>query len=214
MLSYLTAETGFLRAFGNRILLLILMCVLTRTGEASNGVSDAGVAKLSALGVTLSINSAIVAAFGPFVALLILVSLKLEADTLLIGREAVLEDASSLSRNIAPSRWVYLLFASPAASALYMALQVLLKLFPDDVGCEKWTWVQQLTDFSHVGGSPSIYCLGNVTKGNPWVYPPLQNYLNLICVAACCYLTYRIAVDWTKSRGGRSASPAKPPSGK
>lgn len=211
MLSYLTAETGFLRAFGNRILLLILMCVLTRTGEASSGASDAGVAKLSALGLTLSINSAIVAAFGPFVALLILISLKMEADTLLIGREAVLEDASKLSRTMAPSRWVYVLFAAPAASALYMALQVVLKLFPEDIGCEKWSWVQQFTEFSHVGGSPSIYCLGNVTKGNPWVYPPLQNYLYVICLGACCYLTYRICVDWPKSRGGRAGSLGKPP---
>jgi hypothetical protein len=52
MLSYLTAETSFLRAFGNRGLLLILMCVLARTGEASNEASDAGVAKLSALGLS------------------------------------------------------------------------------------------------------------------------------------------------------------------
>lgn len=206
MLSYLTAETGFLRSFGNRSLLLILMCVLTRTGEVSTGSPDAGIAKLSALGLTLAINSAVVAAFGPFVALLILISLKLEADTLLVGRETVLEDASNLSRNMAPSPWVYVLFAAPVGSAVYMALQVVLKLFPEDIGCEKWTWIQQFTDFSHIGGSPSIYCLGDVTKGNPWVYPPLQNYAYLGCIIVCSYLTYRISVDWPQSRGGRLGS--------
>jgi hypothetical protein len=50
-----------------------------------------------------------------------------------------------------------------------MSLQFLLKVFPADLGCEGWSWIRQLTDFSHQAGTPSIYCLGDLTKGTPWI---------------------------------------------
>jgi hypothetical protein len=113
----------------------------------------------------------------------------MEADTLGIAREVVLEEASALNLRIEISRWVYFLFAVPTIVAGYMTLQFVLKLFPGD-DCGKWSWVRQFTDFSHWSGAPSIYCLGDLTEGTPWIYAPIQTYFYVACVAACGYLTY------------------------
>jgi len=80
MLSYLNAETGFIRAFANRSLLLIFLCALTRGGDRFG--------KASALGVSLDLNPGLIVVFGPVLALLLLISLKIEADTLVVAREA------------------------------------------------------------------------------------------------------------------------------
>jgi hypothetical protein len=34
----------------------------------------------------------------------------------------------------------------------------------------------------------------------PWIYPPVQTYGYVACLAACFYLTYRIAWNWAKLR--------------
>src|SRR6266550_1302630 len=34
----------------------------------------------------------------------------------------------------------------------------------------------------------------------PWIYPPVQTYIYVACLAACFYLTYRIAINWAKLR--------------
>src|ERR1035437_6897101 len=161
MLSYLNAEANFMRAFGNRSLLLIFLCALTRT--ASPG-------KLSALGVSLDLSPGVIVLFGPPLALVFLISLKVEADVLFLARETVLEEASKLSRSAARvSRWVYLLFAVPLMASAFLTLQFILKLVPSKPGCDAWSWVQQLTDFSFQGGSASTYCIRDLTEGMPWI---------------------------------------------
>ena len=82
MLSYLNAETGFIRAFANRSLLLIFLCALSRGGDRFG--------KASAFGVSLDLNPGLIVVFGPVLALLLLISLKIEADTLVVAREVVL----------------------------------------------------------------------------------------------------------------------------
>lgn len=192
MLSYLNAEASFIRAYGNRCLLLILLCALTRTANPD---------KLSALGISLDMSPGIIVVFGPPLALLLLISLKIEADSLFVAREAVLEEASKLGRHAARvSRWVYLLFAVPFLASLFMTAQFLLKMVPSKPGCEGWSWLQHLTDFTFQGGSPSTYCIRNLTEGMPWIYPPIQTYLYVLCVVACAYLTWRIADAWPRSR--------------
>ena len=193
MLSYLTAETSFLRSFGNRSLLLVLLCALARTGE--------GFAKASALGLTLDINPALIVVCGPVLALLVLISLKLEADTLLLARQTGLEQAGNPGWPARISPWLYLLFIVPAASAAFLTFQFVLRLVPSKPGCEGWTWLKQLIDTSYQGGSASVFCIGNLKQGTPFIYPPAQSYFYLLCVAACAYLTYRIAIDWPKARG-------------
>lgn len=200
MLSYLTAESGFLRSFGNRSLLLLLMCVLIRTGDAGSHAGGS-VAKVSALGLSVDINPAVILSFGPFVALLIVVSLKMEADTLRIAREVVLKEASDIKMRIAINWWIYILFYTPTIVAAYMTLQFVFKLFPGD-DCANWIWWRQFYDF---GGweRPSIYCFGDIKKGTPYVYVPIQTWVYVGCVVACAYLTRRMVRDWTKSRGGQ-----------
>jgi hypothetical protein len=191
VLAYLTAETSFLRSFGNRSLLLLLLCALARTGESF--------AKASAVGLTLDINPALIVVFGPVLALILLVSLKLEADTLLLARETALEETASLQSEISP--WLYLLFIVPVASAAFMAVQFVLKLVPSKPGCEGWTLAKQFVDTTFQGGTASVYCIGNLKQGTPYIYPPGQTYFYVLCVAACAYLTWRIASDWPKARG-------------
>lgn len=201
MLSYLTAETSFVRAFGNRSLLLLLMCVLVRSGHA--------LPKASVIGLSIDLNPAVIAALGPIVALLLLIALKGEADTLLLAREAVLEEASELRRVGKVNRWLYALFVVPALACAYMSLQYILKLVPLNAKCQGWDWVKQLTDFTYQGGTPSIYCIGDLVDGTPWIYPPLQSYIYLACVLTCGYLTFRIIEDWRKERGGRPPGSTK-----
>ena len=87
MLSYMNAETGFIRAFGNRSLLLIFLCALTRGGDRFG--------KASALGVSLDLNPGLIVVFGPVLALLLLISLKIESDTLVVARGCPAKDEPS-----------------------------------------------------------------------------------------------------------------------
>jgi len=193
VLSYLTAENSFIRAFGNRSLLLLLLCAFTRTGES--------VAKASIIGVSVDVNPAVIAAFGPVLALLLVASLKLEADSLVLAREAVLDETSKSRHAFRTSSWLYILMFAPTGCAAFLALQFILKLVPETPGCAGWDWWRQLTDFSHTGGTPSVYCIGDLKKGAPWIYPPVETYLLLACVLGCAYLTYTIIHGWHMYRG-------------
>lgn len=193
MLSYLTAESSFIRSYGNRSLLLLLLCAFTRTGES--------VAKASIIGVSVDVNPAVIAAFGPVLAFLVVASLKLEADSLIIAREAVLDEAGKSRHAFRTSPWLYLLMLVPAGCAAFLALQFLLKLVPESPGCPEWNWWRQLTDFSFIGGTPSVYCIGDLKKGAPWIYPPIESWLLLACVLGSAYLTYTIIGGWRMYRG-------------
>src|SRR4051812_43902534 len=103
MLNYLSAEASFLRAFGNRSLLLIFLCALSRTGEK--------IANASVLGLSLSVSPGIIVVYGPLLTLFLLVGLKTESDSLWVAREAILSDASKLPTRARRPKWaVYLLF--------------------------------------------------------------------------------------------------------
>lgn len=188
MLSYLNAEASFIRAFGNRCLLLIFLCALTRTSTLG---------KVSALGVSLAISPGVIVVLGPPLALLFLVALKLEADVLLVARESVLEESAELNRRaVKVSPWVYLLFWVPTVAVAFLTLQFILKLFPTN--CNHWNWVKQFTDFSFWTGHSSTYCIRD--QEGPWIYPPIQTYFYFVCLAACAYLTREIARDWPRLR--------------
>ena len=64
-----------------------------------------------------------------------------------------------------------------------------------------YDWTRQFTDFSFQGGTPSMFCIRDVTDGMPWIYPPAQTYFYVACVAACIYLTYQIIRTWPQARG-------------
>jgi hypothetical protein len=194
MLSYLNSETGFIRAFGNRSLLLILLCALSRGGDRFG--------KASALGVSFDFNPGLIVVFGPVLALLLLISLKMESDTLLVAREVVLEKMNHLDPHATrASKWVYPLFIVPAAAATFLTVQFVLNVVPAaKPGCTGYVWTKKFTDFSLQGGTPSTYCIHNLTDGMPWIYSPLQTYGYIACVGACCYLTWLIAVSWAKLR--------------
>jgi hypothetical protein len=199
MLSYLNAETGFIRAVGNRSLLLIFLCALSRGDHLG---------KASALGVSLDLNPGLIVIFGPVLAVLFLISLKIESDTLLVAREFVLGKMSHLDPGATkPSRWVFLLFAVPCATATFMTVQFILNVVPAKPGCTGYVWTRKFTDFSFPAGSPSTYCIHNVTDGMPWIYPPLQTYGYVACLAACFYLTYLIARNWAKVRPSEVSEP-------
>ena len=187
MLSYLTAETGFIRTFGNRSLLLIFLCALTRTGD--------NLGHGSVLGLTFDLNPLALVLIGPFLALFILISLKMEADTLLTMREAILDEASKLPRRPRTSRWIYVLFAS-----VFLVVQYLIDVVPNK-SCETWKWPHHFFDFSFRAGTGSSFCIGSNINDSFWIYPPWQTYAYLIVIGVCALLTHRIASDWRKARG-------------
>jgi hypothetical protein len=100
-----------------------------RTGDAGGQAGSAG-PKVSALGLSIDINPAVLLWFGPFVALLLAVSLKMEADTLRIARAALLDESSKLKMRIKVSKWIIVLFYTPTLAAAYLTLQFVLRLFP------------------------------------------------------------------------------------
>jgi hypothetical protein len=71
---------------------------------------------------------------------------------------------------------------------------------PAKPGCAGYVWTRKFTDFSVQGGTPSTYCIHNLTDGMPWIYPPVQTYGYVACLAACFYLTYLIARNWVRVR--------------
>jgi hypothetical protein len=194
MLSYLNSETGFIRAFGNRSLLLIFLCALSRGGDRFG--------KASAVGVSFDFNPGLIVVFGPVLALLLLISLKMESDTLLVAREFVLDKMNHLDPHATKaSKWVYPLFIVPAAAASFLTVQFILNVVPaTKAGCAGYVWTRKFTDFSLQGGTPSTYCIHNLTDGMPWIYPPVQTYGYIACLGACFYLTWLIAVSWAKLR--------------
>jgi hypothetical protein len=201
MLSYLNAETSFIRAFGNRSLLLIFLCALSRGGDR--------LGKVSALGVSLDLSPGLITVCVPVLALLFLISLKLEADSLVVARETVLDEMSRLNQGAShASWWVLPLFAVPFATAAFMTVQFIVNVVPSKPGCTGYVWTRKFTDFSVQGGTPSTYCIHNLTDGMPWIYPPVQTYGYIVCLAACLYLTYLIAANWARVRPHQASEPA------
>ena len=194
MLAYLNNEVNFIRAYGNRSLLLIFLCALSRTG--------ANIAHASALGLTIDLNPGVIVIVGPILSILILISLKLESDTLTIAREAILDEFSELHGSAKKiSRLVGALFGVPAVASAFFLLQYVLKVARIDAngGCSTYKWQQHFIDWWGSPG-PSIYCIGDKTEGMPWIYPPWQTYVYVIIVIICSVLSYRIWSGWSRYR--------------
>jgi hypothetical protein len=200
MLSYLSMETAYIRVFGNRSLLLLFLCALSRTGDKLGNAS--------VLGLSLNINPGVIVVYGPLLIFLLLVALRSESDALLTAREVVLDEASELparARRIGLA--VYALFLAPVACAIFLVVQFFKAVIPSDESCDGFNRLRQFFDLSWIGGTPSIYCIQNVKDGMPWIYPPFQAYVYALILGASAYLTLAIARNWAKARG---AGPARP----
>lgn len=197
MSSYSTDETSFARAFGNRSLLLALLCMLARSGDKPGAGSF--------MGVPFAVSQGDIVMFGPLFALLVLASMKVEADALRAARSGVLQDAGARPAIQPASRWVGALFFVPTLAAAFLSIQSVTKLVPKDPGCAGFDWTRQFTDFSWQAGSPSVWCFRDVTEGMPWIYPPAQTYASIACVVACAVLSLKIAQSW---KAERVASPS------
>ena len=190
MLVYLNNEVNFLRAFGTRSLLLLFLCALSRSG--------AGIPHASALGLTIDINPGVIAIIGPLLSLLLLYSLKLEADSLRMARLSILKEFEDLH---AVARYkpgaIYLLFCVPTACAVFLFIQYILKVTLVSRTCGEWQW--HFIDWGSPFGA-SKYCIGDKTEGMPWIYPPWQTYAYILMIAAMGFLIYRLSKDWTRYR--------------
>ena len=195
MLSYLSAEATFIRAFGNRVLLLIFLCALTRT--ASDKAPS-----FSAFGLSVNLSPGLIAAYGPLLVLLLLVGLKSESDILYVSREAVLADAAKLPARVRRiNRAVYGLFWMPVVAAVFMIIQYYTNVVPDTPeGCN-FDRLRQFTGKNLNFGVTSLYCIRDIREGMPWIYPPVQIYLYAPILIGCIYLTWKIVRDWPKARG-------------
>ena len=79
-------------------------------------------------------------------------------------------------------------------------VQFFTELAPSDIGCTAWRWWDHLLSFSHLAGTPSTYCIRDIS-GGPWFYPPFQGYIYLAIVAYCVRLVWRISSTWSQLRG-------------
>lgn len=194
MLSYLSAETGFIRAFGNRVLLLIFLCALTRTGQ--------GVPKGSAFGISVDLNPGIIAVYGPLLVLLLLVGLKSESNILLVSREAVLAEASKLPARVRRvNRAIYALFCMPTIAAIFLVVQYYKNVVPDVPDPSAFDRTRQFFDFQFASGIGTVYCIRDLRDGMPWIYMPFQIYIYAAVLGCCVYLTMKIIKDWSRARG-------------
>lgn len=196
MQSYLSAESTFLRAFGNRCLLLLFLCALCRTGSTTG--------KASALGLSIDVSPGIIVILGPILAFLFLISLKLEADNLMVARHDLLNQ-NLRAPKIRVGWWLYGLFALPTATAVFLFWQYLMELVPaatasaPGADCNTFDRFRYFGDFG-LGGFPTKYCINDITAGMPWIYPPFQTYGYILIIAGCGYLTYLLCRDWSKYR--------------
>lgn len=196
MQSYLSAESTFLRAFGNRCLLLLFLCVLSRTGSTTG--------KASVLGLSIDVSPGTIVVLGPILALLFLISLKMEADNLMVARNDLLSQSQKTSRSRI-GWWPYGLFALPTAAAIFLFWQYFVNLVPARIAgaaaadCNTFNRLRYLGDFG-LGGFPTKYCINDITVGMPWIYPPYQTYGYIVILTTCGYLCYSICRDWTKYR--------------
>src|SRR5271167_2278450 len=120
MLPYISAENGFMRAFGNRSLLMLFLCVLTRSGDPAG--------KASAFGISVDISQGLIINLGPALALMFMASLKMEADNLLMVRNASLAELRSKHMKINPC--LYGLFFFPTVTVVFLIVQFYTNLVP------------------------------------------------------------------------------------
>lgn len=197
MLSYLSSETNFIKAYGNRTLLLIFLCALTRTAEKP--------ASASAFGLSINLNPGIIAVYGPLLALLLIIGLKAEADTLYIARQSILSEIAKLptsARRV--NRAIYALFCMPAITALFLVVQYYQEVVPVTTACTDFDRTRQFYDLAWLSGTGSMYCIRDLKDGMPWIYPPAQIYIYGLITAACLYLTWGIIRNWEKARSAKS----------
>ena len=103
--------------------------MLTRSGVPDDKAAGAGGAaeRVSVLGLSIDISPGIIVIFGPLLSLLVLLSLKMEADNLVVGRLSVLDDAQSVKPLFQRTELsVRVLFLAPLIALLFFFVQYLI----------------------------------------------------------------------------------------
>ena len=191
MLPYLTAENAFVRTLGNRCLLLLFLCALTRTGSA------AGTGSFQGISVQVSQGLLIVA--GPVLALFLLLASKLESDNLEVARREVAAACGAGARR-AGGILPHALFTIPTLAAAFLVVQFWTDLVPASVPCPGFDHMRFAYDASLQGGFASKLCIGDVTADMPWIYPPSQLYAYGAVLLGCAWLSVRLSHQWLRSR--------------
>lgn len=195
MPTYLAAESAFLRSLSNRFLLLFFLAALTRMG------GDVVKGNAAVMGISLQISQGWLIVAGSVICLLFALLMENEAESLTVSRYSVLEDFSQ-RRYLRKQSWLpRVLFFSPAAFSLFFTVQFISNLIPADMSCADYKRLNMLIDFTHVSGSPSIFCIGDVTENMPWIYAPIQTYVYLALFVWCVYIGIQTTGTWLKFRG-------------
>lgn len=198
MPTYLAAESAFLRSLSNRFLFLLFVAALTRMG------GDVIKGNAAVMGVSLQISQGWLIVAGPVICLLFALVMDNEAESLTVSRYSVLAEVSE-RRYPGKRSWLpRILFFSPAAFCLFFTAQFVSNLIPADMSCADHGSLKMLIDFTHVSGCPSIFCIGDVTRNMPWIYPPIQTYLYLAVVVWCVYIGIQTTRTWSKFRGANA----------
>jgi hypothetical protein len=188
MLAYLSAENAFLRTLGNRSLVLLFLCALTRTGQAAGSGAF--------LGISIALSQGVIIVGGPILAILFLLSTRLESDNLEIARFEILDEIREKGQKRKNSVLPYILFAFPTIAAGFLVVQFGIDLVPAAEPCPGFDHARFLYDFS----LQSKLCVHDVTDNMPWIYPPLQLYFYLLLLVVCGWLSWSLGLQWGRQR--------------
>lgn len=195
MIAYLASESNFLRSAANRCLLLLFLAALTRMG----GDSVSGNANV--MGVTVQISQGLLIVAGPIIAMLFALLLKYEVNSLELGRYTILNEVSGTSRHRPSQGVAYALLLVPPIASAFFTIQFVENLIPANAACNDFVRARMLYDLSLGNGQASIFCIGDVTKNMPWIYPPYQTYVYIILTIVSVYISAQAIRSWNKFRG-------------
>ncbi|RUX20703.1 hypothetical protein EOA23_27765 [Mesorhizobium sp. M2A.F.Ca.ET.042.01.1.1] len=195
MIAYLASESSFLRSAANKCLLLLFLAALTRMG------GDTVSGNANVMGVTVQISQGLLIVAGPIISVLIALLMKYEVNSLELARYTILDEISGTSRRRPSQGVAYALLLLPPIASAFFTIQFVENLIPANAACNDFVRARMLYDFSLGNGEASIFCIGDVTKNMPWIYPPYQTYLYVILAIVSLYVSTQAIKSWNKFRG-------------
>lgn len=152
------------------------------------------------LGISIALSQGVIIVGGPILAVLFLLSTRLESDNLEIARFEILDEVRAKGRKENNSILPYFLFAFPTIAVAFFVVQFGIDLVPAADPCPGFDHARFLYDFSLQGGFQSKLCIHDVTDNMPWIYPPLQLYIYLLLIVVCGWLSWSLGRQWARNR--------------
>ncbi|NNH83562.1 hypothetical protein HLH89_21375 [Rhizobium laguerreae] len=115
-----------------------------------------------------------------------------EVTNLSIVREPVGSDLRELRARLRLQTWGgAVLLLLPTVASLFLIMQFLTMVAPAELvdAAHECQEVARASHFMSFHSGPSVYCLHDVTEGNPWIYLPFYDVLLLLVAGAAACLS-------------------------